>query len=212
MAPRAGVTKPSAAPRRWPGLRYALWPLFLLQAVAAFYFVSDILLLLLGVSLPPISWRAHEAFEISAALALVVGLVFGFHALVLARREAEAAQEKLRRASSAFAELLAERFGEWRLTTAERDVALFALKGLSTAEIAQLRATSEGTVKAQTASIYRKAGVTSRGQLMSLFIEDLMEAPMAGRAARPADAPGPGAPGGAPPGTAEPPRDGPRRA
>lgn len=185
MAVPPAAQKPAAPPpRRWTGLRYALWPLFLLQAVAALYFVSDIVLLLLGVSFAPIGWRAHEAFEIAAALALVVGLVFGAHALVLAQREAQAAQEKLRRASAAFAELLAERFAEWRLTTAERDVALFALKGMSTAEIAQLRATSEGTVKAQTASIYRKAGVTSRGQLMSLFIEDLMEAPMAERGAR----------------------------
>jgi DNA-binding NarL/FixJ family response regulator len=45
---------------------------------------------------------------------------------------------------------------------------------MSTAEIATLRNTSEGTVKAQTNAIYRKAGVTGRPQLLSLFIEDLM--------------------------------------
>ena len=31
------------------------------------------------------------------------------------------------------------------------------------------------TIKAQTAAIYRKAGVTGRPQLLSLFIEDLMD-------------------------------------
>ena len=56
----------------------------------------------------------------------------------------------------------------------KRDVALFAIKGMSTAEIASLRSTSEGTVKAQTNAIYRKAGVSGRSQLLSLFIEDLM--------------------------------------
>ena len=56
----------------------------------------------------------------------------------------------------------------------EADVALFAIKGLSTAEIAALRQTSEGTVKAQTNAIYRKAGVSGRSQLLSLLIEDLM--------------------------------------
>jgi DNA-binding CsgD family transcriptional regulator len=71
-------------------------------------------------------------------------------------------------------ELLAERFADWGLTPAERDVALFAIKGMSTAEIAALRNTSEGTVKAQTNAIYRKAGVSGRPQLLSLFIEDLM--------------------------------------
>ena len=50
-------------------------------------------------------------------------------------------------------------------------MALFAIKGMSTAEIARLRTTSEGTVKAQTAAIYRKAGVSGRPQLLSLFIE-----------------------------------------
>ena len=71
-------------------------------------------------------------------------------------------------------DVLAERFDEWGLTKAEKDVALFAIKGMSTAEIAGLRATSEGTIKAQTNAIYRKAGVTGRPQLLSLFIEDLM--------------------------------------
>ena len=69
---------------------------------------------------------------------------------------------------------------EWGLSPAERDVALFAIKGLSTSEIAALRTTSEGTVKAQTAAIYRKAGVSGRPQLLSLFIEDLLEPPEAG--------------------------------
>ena len=71
-------------------------------------------------------------------------------------------------------DLLQERFAEWALTPSEKDVALFAIKGLSTAEIAALRSTSEGTVKAQTNAIYRKAGVTGRPQLLSLFIDDLM--------------------------------------
>jgi hypothetical protein len=53
-------------------------------------------------------------------------------------------------------------------------VALFAIKGLTTAEIAALRGTSEGTVKAQTNAIYRKAGVTGRPQLLSLFIDELI--------------------------------------
>ena len=67
------------------------------------------------------------------------------------------------------------------------DVALFAIKGMSTAEIAALRSTSEGTVKAQTNAIYRKAGVSGRPQLLSLFIEDLMSvdpAPAPGGKAR----------------------------
>jgi DNA-binding CsgD family transcriptional regulator len=79
-------------------------------------------------------------------------------------------------ASAAFMELIEERFEGWGLTPAECDVALFALKGFTIAEIAQLRETSEGTVKAQTNAIYRKAGVSGRPQLLGLFVEDLMGA------------------------------------
>ena len=85
-------------------------------------------------------------------------------------------EDQLRAASGAFAELLQERFTEWGLTPAERDVALFAIKGMSTKESAGMRDSSEGTVKAQTNAIYRKAGVVGRTQLLSLFIDDLMNA------------------------------------
>ena len=53
---------------------------------------------------------------------------------------------------------------------------MFAIKGFSTAEIAGFRDVSEGTVKAQTNAIYRKAGVAGRPQLLSLFIDELIEA------------------------------------
>lgn len=86
-------------------------------------------------------------------------------------------EDQLRAASGAFMELMQDRFDVWGLTAAEQDVALFSIKGMSTAEIAALRGTSEGTVKAQTNAIYRKAGVTGRPQLLSLFIEDLIEIP-----------------------------------
>jgi DNA-binding CsgD family transcriptional regulator len=84
-------------------------------------------------------------------------------------------EQKLKAASGAFMDVMAERFDDWGLTPAERDVALFAIKGMSIQEIAALRQTSEGTVKAQTNAIYRKAGVSGRPQLLSLFIEDLLD-------------------------------------
>ena len=80
----------------------------------------------------------------------------------------------MRVASGAFLELLEEHFVRWSLTPSERDVALLSVKGLSIGEIAALRETREGTVKAQCAAVYRKAGVSGRAQLLSLFVEDLM--------------------------------------
>ena len=121
-----------------------------------------------------------NAIWIAIASISVLGLVFGALALRRSLRELGQARDRLRRASSAFMDIMDERFGEWGLTPAERDVALFAIKGLSIADIAQLRSTSEGTVKAQTAAIYRKAGVSGRSQLLSLFIEDLMDGGVGG--------------------------------
>ncbi len=147
---------------------------FVIQALCAVFFVSDILSSVFGLRSTPLSWRTRELLELGAAVGLVLGLVLGAVLLFRALRERNVAQERLRRASGAFMELLEERFAEWGLSPAERDVALFAIKGMSTAEIGGLRNTSEGTVKAQTNAIYRKAGVTGRPQLLSVFIEDLM--------------------------------------
>lgn len=147
---------------------------FVIQAFFAIFFVSDILTSVLGLQSVPRSWRTRELLELGAALGLLLGLGLGAVLLVHALRERHVAEERLRRASGVFMDLLQERFSEWSLSPAERDVALFAIKGMSTAEIATLRNTSEGTVKAQTNAIYRKAGVTGRPQLLSLFIEDLM--------------------------------------
>jgi len=155
--------------------RLAIFAILFVQAVCAFFFVSDIFLSVFGIYATPIPWQTREYLEIGAAVGLVLGVVLGGLALHRTNRDRRAAEEKLRRASSAFVDLLEERFGEWGLTASERDVALFAIKGMSTQEIATLRNTAEGTVKAQTNAIYRKAGVSGRPQLLSLFIEDLMD-------------------------------------
>lgn len=148
--------------------------ILVVQVLSAFFFISDILSAYVGLWTEPLPWELRELLEIMAAIGLAIGVGFGAVSLWYAHRERRLAEERLRRASSAFGDLLAERFTEWRLTPAEADVALFAIKGLSTAEIGALRGTSEGTVKAQTNAIYRKAGVSGRSQLLSLFIEDLM--------------------------------------
>ncbi len=157
-----------------------IFVIVLVQLVSAFFFVSDILSSVIGFRSVPISWQSREIIEIGAAVGLVLGVLVG--AMVLARslKRQRHAEGQLRLASGAFMELLEENFQSWGLTPSERDVALFAIKGLSTQEIAEARQTSEGTVKAQTNAIYRKAGVSGRPQLLSLFIEDLMGSALPG--------------------------------
>ena len=156
--------------------------LLALQLVCAFFFVSDILSSLLGLRSTPISWQFYEFIEIGAALGLVLGVVVTASLLARSLRRQAQAEARLRAAQGAFMDLVADRFATWGLTPAERDVALFAIKGMSTGEIAALRNTSEGTVKAQTNAIYRKAGVSGRPQLLSLFIDDLMAEALPGAA------------------------------
>jgi DNA-binding CsgD family transcriptional regulator len=157
--------------------------LLLLQAGCALVFVLDILLSAFGIYPVPLSWSTRELMEMGAGVGLFLGLILG--AILVARsvRDLHRAEARLGRASAAFIDLLNARFDEWGLTGAERDVAMFAIKGLSVQEMARMRDTSEGTVKAQTAAIYRKAKVTGRPQLLSLFIEDMMGADRAPPAA-----------------------------
>ena len=148
--------------------------ILVVQVVSAFFFISDIISSYVGFWTQPIPWQVRELLEIGSAIGLAAGVVFGAIVLINTHRHRNVAEARLRAASGAFMTLLNERFAEWGLTRAEADVALFSLMGLSTAEIGVLRGTSEGTVKAQTNAIYRKAGVSGRSQLLSLFIEDLM--------------------------------------
>lgn len=146
-----------------------------LQGVCGFFFVAHILLAFLEIPVAPIPWALREYLEIGAALGLSCGVALGSVVLIRALKARRRAEERLNRARGDFREHLEARFGTWGLTPAEADVAIFAIKGLRTQEIADMRRTSEGTVKAQTNAIYRKAGVNGRTQLLSLFIEDLME-------------------------------------
>ena len=65
-------------------------------------------------------------------------------------------------------------FDRWGLTPAEREVALLQLKGLRHKTIAELRQTSERTVRQQALAVYRKSGLSGRSDLAAFFLEDLL--------------------------------------
>lgn len=153
----------------------ALWVIIILQFNAALFFLSGVILRTLGLEPWLLDWELRAYQEIFQGMGLLLGVVLGWVALRQSLKRTRRAEIKLRYCTMEFSLLMESHFADWRLTAAERDVALFLVKGLSTREIAEVRATSEGTVKAQTNAIYRKATVTGRSQLLSLFIEDLMD-------------------------------------
>ncbi|MEP3688076.1 MAG: LuxR C-terminal-related transcriptional regulator [Sulfitobacter dubius] len=153
----------------------ALWAIAALQAIVAIFFSVCFLLDAIGLEPEFLIWQSHEYQQTILAIGLNLGVALGWIALRMSLHRARLAEEKMRKCTSEFSQLIAEHFHKWRLTSAEKDVALFLTKGLSTRDIAGLRGTSEGTIKAQTNAIYRKAGVAGRTQLLSTFIEDLMD-------------------------------------
>lgn len=158
-----------------------LWGLFILQAVCAGFFVIDAFGKFAGLQFGEDS-PFEDVVETLITVMLAASLAFTGRMLRRMMRRQERIEDQLRIASGAFAALLDERFAELRLTPSERDVALLALKGFSNAEMAELRETREGAIKAQCNAVYRKAGVNGRPQLLGLFIEELMAEPLSPQA------------------------------
>ena len=67
-----------------------------------------------------------------------------------------------------------EQLQNWSFTQAEKDIGLLLLKGLSFKEIAELRQTSERTVRQQAGEVYRKSGLAGRNEFAAFFLEDLL--------------------------------------
>lgn len=130
----------------------------------------------------------HVSLEIMVTVLALVGLGI----LVRGLRDARASAAGLRRGLAqaeaesqkwrgeahqllrGLGQAIDQQFDRWQLTAAEREIALLLLKGLSHREVAELRATSERTVRQQALSIYRKSGLGGRTELAAFFLEDLL--------------------------------------
>ncbi len=99
--------------------------------------------------------------------------------LEVARLQGQRWRSESRSLLNGLGEAIDAQFARWNLTDSEREVALLLLKGLSTKEIAAVRAGSERTVREHARSIYSKAGLTGRAALSAFFLEDLL-APIEG--------------------------------
>ncbi|MCR9256762.1 MAG: helix-turn-helix transcriptional regulator [Alphaproteobacteria bacterium] len=155
------------------GKTTVLAALLVVQSLAAVFFLGDVIA---DISL--VGFDAHTVVEAMVALALVLGVGFGVLEMRRTIDRVRRSEEALSVASGAFAEVIDGYFHRWDLTPAERDVALLALKGFDVSEIAAMRKVAGGTVRAQLAKVYGKAGVSNRTQLLSIFLDELLGGPV----------------------------------
>lgn len=123
----------------------------------------------------------HLVVEFLNLLTAICGLSFALwrmgslrHALVEARADAHHWQLENRALVQGLGVAISRQFAAWGLSDAEAEIGLLLLKGLSLHEIADLRQTSERTVREQARSVYRKGGLSGRNQLAAYFLEDLL--------------------------------------
>jgi DNA-binding CsgD family transcriptional regulator len=139
------------------------------QASAAVFFVSDAVGDLSGSMVD-----GHTIIETLIAMGLMFGSLFGIIELRRSHTLLRSQEEALAVASGALSDVIEAQFAEWRLTPAEHDIGLLALKGFEIAEIATFRGAAQGTVRAQMTAIYAKSGTSGRAQFAAFFVEDLL--------------------------------------
>ncbi len=151
-----------------------VWILVAVQTLCGVYFLWEILASIFGLPDIPLRWEWREALEVAAVLGLILGAALGVSLALHARRQIDRADSARRLTAGDFSAEVARRFAAMGLSPAETEVAWFLLKGMSLGEIAALRGTREGTVRAQSTALYRKAGVTGKAQFLALIVEDLL--------------------------------------
>ena len=145
--------------------------IILAQALCAMFFVGDVIADYLEAGR---ILEIHLLVETMAAAALVAGVVILMRELRQIISRMRDIETGLRAARGDMVTVIEAFFDSWNLSAAERDVAMLLLKGFDNESIATLRGTAKGTVRAQASSIYAKAGVDGRAQLISIFLEELL--------------------------------------
>lgn len=145
---------------------------FLAQSVGLGLYGTKFLVSVFGTTTKT-SWLFHEISELAAFIALILGTVFTAILLVQLLRRQQKLEYQVDAASKRFQDVIMAQFKDWDFTDAEVEIGMLLIKGLSIAEIAELRGRSQATVKAQNSAIYQKSGMANRAQLVSYFVEEL---------------------------------------
>lgn len=163
-----------------------------LRLIAAMIFIAAALLLYdLVTDFSHAVDIAHLAVEFGSILILGIVLFYLLLLLVVFKKgmqgmsaqlqEAETTALKWQHANAELArgisDIIQKQFAQWEFSTAEKEVGMLLLKGLSFREVAEVRGTSERTVRQQAQELYRKSGIPGRAAFSAFFLEDLLVIP-----------------------------------
>ena len=155
---------------------------FVVISVSETFFLVDVFADLFYIDIST-SWIDHGLIELISAISLAPALVvigFQIRRLLIEHRDA---RNSVKVASGELLAVIYSRFDQWLLSPSESEIALMLIKGLTAQEIADIRNTRPGTVKGQSSTIYQKAGVRGRSELVAYFVEDLLAGESASKSA-----------------------------
>lgn len=146
--------------------------IIVMQTACATFFIFDVVIDFTSLDLSNAE-KLHLAAESIASASLIIAIILEVRVLRSILQRKAHLENQLNRSQQSLYEIVEHQFHNWKLTPAEFDVAMFLFKGFNPPEIARLRGTSEGTVKAQLSAVYRKAEVQNRAELLVSVIDNL---------------------------------------
>ena len=109
-----------------------------------------------------------------SGIGLIVGTATSVYFLRVSERRIDRLGRQMQAATGNYQSHVEDLFKGWSLSATESAVAVYAMKGFSNAEIADLRKTSVATVKTHMKAIFRKTGLENRQQLIAYLVEELL--------------------------------------
>ena len=152
-----------------------LFVILILQVFLTSLFIFKIAADLFAIPLNFVPWAVIEIIEISTSVGMLMGVFITFILVLNGQKRIDFVEKKVDAASSNYNDFLKVQFNEWGFSPTEKSIAIFVTKGFSNIEIARLRGTTESTVKSQMSTIFKKSGTSSRSQLVTWMLEDVIE-------------------------------------
>jgi len=147
--------------------KFSLYFQIAVGAGCVMFFVADVI----HDMVVDAEYTVHFYIEACFAILLSIVVAAQFVQLLVLRKNHLELIEKLNESGNDLHRVVEAQFARWNLSTSEYEVATLVFKGFSASEIADLRGTAVGTVKAQMSAIYRKADVKNLAELLMVVID-----------------------------------------